>query len=731
MSMPAKCLVILAMLVFGCGTSDSGPEPADSHARMLALLTDVATDAAKNHPFLGTGTLPELKRELHNLSLPSKSKSHPIPSKTRVDLHRQIGEAELRLGQTAEAIRHLEAALAAAISAEEGPDADLVEQIRFRLAVACIRKAEDENCVQCRNGESCLLPIRDGGIHEKRSGSEQAAKQLNLILRLNPKHLSARWLLNVVQMTLGQYPDAVPEHLRIPLSAFESDEEFPKWQNISSDRSLDLVSLSGGVVADDLNGDGWIDILVSSWEPTGQVRCYLGTGDGRFVDHTAESGLIGIMGGLNLVQADYDNDGDVDILVLRGAWLGNEGRIPNSLLQNDGRAGFRDVTFDVGLGKTHFPTQTAAWADYDNDGDVDLFIGNEQFPSQLFRNDGTGHFVDVAWFANVAVSTGVKGVTWGDYNNDRFPDLYVSSLTGSNSLFRNNRDGTFTDVAQHLGVSTPSRSFPCWFWDYNNDGQLDLYVSGYWSNLHYFVADYIGEEHEAETDRLYSGDGEGGFRDVTTEVGLDHVTLPMGSNFGDLDNDGFPDFYLGTGYPAYEGIMPNRMFRNRAGTGFADVTTSGGFGHLQKGHGVAFADFDNDGDQDIFIEMGGAFPGDAFSNALFENPGSGHHWLKVMLQGRESNRLGIGVRLCATIADSQGTRSVYKWVNSGGSFGANPLTCQHIGVGSADSIQVLEVYWPTSDSTQTFTDVSVDQCLQIAEGDDNYQTLPKQLHSDP
>lgn len=154
------------------------------------------------------------------------------------------------------------------------------------------------------------------------------------------------------------------------------------------------------------------------------------------------------------------------------------------------------------------------------------------------------------------------------------------------------------------------------------------------------------------------------------------------------------------------------------------MTTPGGFGHLQKGHGVAFADFDNDGDQDIFIEMGGAFAGDAFSNALFENPGSGHHWLKVMLQGNESNRLGIGVRICATIPERQGTRSVYKWVNSGGSFGANPLSCQHIGVGSADSVQTLEVYWPTSDTTQRFTNVDVDQCLRIVEGEDTYQTIP-------
>ena len=158
----------------------------------------------------------------------------------------------------------------------------------------------------------------------------------------------------------------------------------------------------------------------------------------------------------------------------------------------------------------------------------------------------------------------------------------------------------------------------------------------------------------------------------------------MAGNFGDLDNDGYLDFYLGTGYPDYEALMPNVMYRNRRGTGFADVTSAGGFGHLQKGHGIAFADLDNDGDQDVFEQMGGFLPGDKYFNVAFENPGFGNHWIGVELVGVRSNRSAIGARIRAEVVENGRRRSIYKHVNSGGSFGANPLR-QTIGLGEAST----------------------------------------------
>src|SRR5262245_30278610 len=173
--------------------------------------------------------------------------------------------------------------------------------------------------------------------------------------------------------------------------------------------------------------------------------------------------------------------------------------------------------------------------------------------------------------------------------------------------------------------------------------------------------------------------------------------------------------YLGTGYPFYDGLVPNVMYWNRGGRGFADVTTAGGFGHLQKGHGVAFADLDDDGDQDVFEEMGGAYPGDAFGNLLFENPGFGNHWLRVRLEGRTSDRLGVGARIRAVITENGQQRSVYRTVSTGSSFGCNPFE-QHLGLGQASKVDLLEVYWPMTDTTQTFRDLPVDRFLRITEG---------------
>jgi len=162
-------------------------------------------------------------------------------------------------------------------------------------------------------------------------------------------------------------------------------------------------------------------------------------------------------------------------------------------------------------------------------------------------------------------------------------------------------------------------------------------------------------------------------------------------------------------------LMPNVMFHNRQGQLFEDVTFSSGFGHLQKGHGIAFADIDLDGDQEVIAQMGGFYESDKYSDVVFENPGFGNHWLKVALVGIQSNRSAIGARIQIVIEEDGQERSIYRHVNSGGSFGANPLR-QSIGLGKAAKIVRLEVYWPTTGITQTFASVPLDQTIQITEG---------------
>jgi hypothetical protein len=431
---------------------------------------------------------------------------------------------------------------------------------------------------------------------------------------------------------------------------------------------------------------------------------------------------------------------------------------PDSLLRNNGDGTFTDVTFDAGLGGVAYPNQTGAFADYDNDGDLDLYLGaetdlarnkaadysasafqkpyNVRAPCSLFRNNGDGTFTDVAAAAGVENLRFTKGVAWGDYDGDRFPDLYVSNMGDANRLYHNNRNGTFTDVAKEKHVDLPISSFATWFWDVNNDGALDLHANGYggpkiFADVGSVASSYLGlPTPGSERARLYLGDGKGGFREAGVEWNLSRITIPMGSNFGDLDNDGWLDFYLATGYPYYEGVVPNVMYRNREGKGFADVTTAGGFGHLQKGHAVVFADLDNDGDQDVFTNVGGAYLGDGYADVLFENPGFPNHWLKIRLVGVRSNRAAIGARVRLDVLEDGRRRSIYRDVETGTSFGSHPFR-REIGIGKADKVETLEVFWPTTGLTQRFKDIPADRMIEIVEGQEKSRTVPLRSFSFP
>jgi len=256
-----------------------------------------------------------------------------------------------------------------------------------------------------------------------------------------------------------------------------------------------------------------------------------------------------------------------------------------------------------------------------------------------------------------------------------------------------------------------------WF-DYDNDGRLDLFVAGYGSDTGLVAADMLGWDNPGERPRLYRNLG-GRFKDVTKAAALWRVWQPMGANFGDLDNDGRLDFYLGTGFPTYDAIVPNVMMRN-GGARFEDVTASGGFGHVQKGHGVAWGDLDHDGDEDVFIEIGGFYPGDGFRNALFLNPGTGARWLALRLVGATSNRFGVGARIKVTTA----TRAIHRVVGSGGSFGGNSYQ-QEIGLGDEKPV-AIEVTWPTG-KRQEFTDVPVNACLEIRENEEKLRRVERRV----
>jgi len=409
-----------------------------------------------------------------------------------------------------------------------------------------------------------------------------------------------------------------------------------------------------------------------------------------------------------------------------------------SLLRNNCDGTFTDVTAQAGL-LNNYPTQTAVWADFNNDGLLDLFVGNEivrdkvPWPEntpnfRLYINNGDGTFTDVGPETGIAIGGMIKGVTADDYDNDGWQDLYVSVMGKPNHLFRNTgtkgRIPKFVDVTQQTGVQEPNMSFTCWFFDYNNDGWPDIFVSGYWATMPNIVREYLGEKDQAKGDRprLYRNNGDGTFTDVSHDMNLDKLLLTMGANFGDLDNDGWLDFYLGTGAAPLTYLVPHRMFRNHDGQYFDDVSTSGGFGHLQKGHGVAFGDIDNDGNQDVLEVIGGAYTADRFWPVMFKNPGHGNHWIKLNLVGVQANRFAVGARIRVRITEDGKSRDIYRTVNSGGSFGASSLR-PHIGLGKATVIDELEIRWPGSGLVQTLKGpIPADATYELREGESSVKS---------
>ena len=693
---------------------------------MVRTLADLArNEGAWDNPW----DLQEKK--VASLQADIQAETNPIQ---RLILRRELAQQYLGGGMSEPAIATLEQLLS-----DYGPSlprAD-VETLNADLALAYFRLGELQNCTWNHNSDACIFPIQGEGVHKEQIGATEAAKRYAALLAdpsTNPENaLLYRWLLNISHMVLGTYPDGVPKQWLIPPEAFASDYDVGKFRDVAATRGLVAFGRAGGIIVEDFDNDGHLDVMISHMGLEEQLEYFHNNGDGTFTRMTEKAGLKGIVGGLNIVQADYNNDGCIDVLVTRGAWLHDKGRYPMSLLRNNCDGTFTDVTAKAGL-LNNLPTQTAVWADFNNDGLVDLFVGNEivrdkvRWPAdtpnfRLYINNGDGTFTDVGPQSGINVSGMIKGATADDYDNDGWQDLYVSVMGGPNHLFRNvgakGKVPKFADVTQQAGVAEPNMSFTCWFFDYDNDGWPDIFVSGYWATIPNIVREYLGQKDQAKGDRprLYHNNHDGTFTDVSREMHVDRLLLTMGANFGDLDNDGWLDFYVGTGAAPVTSIVPHQMFRNHQGQYFENVTTSGGFGHLQKGHGVAFGDIDNSGNQDVLEVIGGALTADRFWTALFKNPGHGNHWIKLNLVGVRANRFAVGARIRARITEDGKQRDIYRTVNSGGSFGASSLR-PHIGLGKASVVDELEVRWPGSGLVQTIKGpITADATYELREGD--------------
>ncbi len=569
---------------------------------------------------------------------------------------------------------------------------------------------------------------------------QKATALLYEYLGLDHDNLTAYWLLNLCYLKLERY-DELEEKYKVLFPGLGAQGSLSLFKNIAPKLKVDVLGYLGGIVIEDFDNDGFLDIMVSDYDAGAQLRYFHNNGNGSFTDKTQEAHLTGVVGGRNLVQADYDNDGFIDVFVVRG--VGYDGS--NLLLHNNGDGTFSDVTFEAAPSGMGSFSMVAAWSDFDNDGDLDLFVGNAvgritdtllsyryhneskskkeiSFENYLFLNDGKGHFKNIAKQAGVDRTFYLYGASWGDFNNDRFSDLYVSTYNGNNLLFRNNRDGTFTDVSEVFGPTKPWTGSSAWFWDYNNDGNLDIFASQNHLDENITVKSYTSPPYaEQFLPALYEGSKDGRFRNVAPKKGFQVASSSPGSNFADLDNDGYPDIFLGNLGLFVYGLSVNRIYHNRQGESFdvagnwigADII------HQDIG-GVAFGDLDNDGDQDIYLNTGGVIWQD--NDVLLENPGFGNNWIKIRLVGKVSNRSAIGARIRADIIEGNQKRSVYAYVDSGGKCGSNSLQ-QHLGLGKAVNVDTLEIYWPTSNTTQVFHNVPANVSLKIVEGEDKYSVI--------
>ena len=691
------------------------PSDATEKERWLRRIHDEAPADASN-PYLSDRYLDPWRQRL-------KALPKDAPFVEQFSLRWSLSLALVRLGELDEAIE-LCAECLRLCEANPAESKTYVPEVLFRLAAAHFRLAERDNCIARHNAESCIFPLAGGAVHVERRGAEAARDLLVRLLALpdSDLRLEATWLLNIAHMALGSWPEGVPEAHRLPPSALAPEAASPRWTERSRELGLAGHTRAGSVVIDDFNGDGRLDVMTCSMDLDRSLRLCRNDG-GAFVDVTKEAGLDRQLGGGALVQGDVDGDGLLDVLVLRGGGMFAPCEHPCSLLRQSSPGRFVDVTKDAGI-EVAGPTRSAAFADVDLDGDLDLFVGYEteraasglRFPSHFWRNDGKGHFVDASKESRIDNDSRVVGCAFGDVDGDGDPDLYVSNWLAKNRLYVNEGGGVFREEAAVRGVDGPEASGPCGFLDYDNDGDLDLFVAfqHHYRQIRTVAAFYLEGRVEMEASRLYENDGQGRFVDVAAERGMRRPLMATGCNFGDVDADGRLDAYIATGAHDLAALFPNALLLG--GDRFRDATFAAGVGHLQKGNGVAFGDLDDDGDLDLVCQAGGFFQDDGFADVAFVNPGHGRHWLAIDLVGVRDNRFGLGARIHARVVDGDGgERDIHATVGPGASLGCNPMRA-FLGLGDASALRFVEVRWPATGERQRVEGVALDGVVRITQG---------------
>ncbi len=437
---------------------------------------------------------------------------------------------------------------------------------------------------------------------------------------------------------------------------------------------------SSGASAIDFNNDGLVDIYSPG-------RLYLNKGASGFVDVLPSTKIIEGDGIFGAVFGDYDGDGFVDVLF-------EDLLAPGRLYRNKGNGKFVQVNAVTNLTSDRL-VQGSGWSDFNGDGLLDLFIGNDAGDNQLFKNVGQGRFQDISISAGVPIIGHTYGMTWGDFNNDGLADIFVAPYsafpeTSIKHLFRNNGDETFTNIATQAGVADSLASWGVIWLDYDNDGWLDVYIA----NIHTTTPGQVREN------KLYRNNGDETFTDVSTAAGvvgtISDESYAMGA--GDFDNDGWLDIYV-----ANSGTLHNLYHNNGDGT-FSDIATAAGLDDNSH-FAVALADYNNDGWLDIYT------PGELRSN-LWLNNGGTNHWLSIRTRGAAANYYGVGARIEVYIDGALQIREI----RAGDSFCSQNLNqTAHFGLGVQDMVDSLIVKWPGGGIDKHFSKTA-DQQILLVEG---------------
>jgi ASPIC and UnbV/FG-GAP-like repeat len=536
-----------------------------------------------------------------------------------------------------------------------------------------------------------------------------------------PDDIRHRWMLRVLTLMSGRPESTIPEQYRTKMPA-PAESPF-RLQDATDESGTGRLELGRGAAWGDFDNDGREDILVGA--ERAPFRLLRNLGNGRFTDVAAQMGLVDPVGlGCYAAQfIDYDNDGYQDIFLSSNGW-GGGGRL--FLFHNDHGRRFSDVTNAAGLSGT-VNAFGSSWSDYDNDGRADLAVatgiidpaGGDRL--RLFENEGNGKFREVGLQAGLTQKARWISLCWGDYDGDGRQDLLATSYDAGCFLFHNLGNGKFEDVTDRAGLRSSRHTYTAEFFDYNNDGRLDLFVSAYPDGgVKEMIANRVSGSTVPANKRqlLFRNNGDGTFTDVTEPVGITGWYGAMSSQVADLDNDGFAEIVLGTGNPELDWTEPKALFRNSGDGRFVDVAMLAGLIHFGMLHGIVFSDYDDSGNLGMFGSFGGFYWGTRETSRLYRNLGAGNNSLEVRLIGTRSNRDAIGARVTATVK----SRTTYHWVNGGNGFGALNSRIIHIGVGHNSKVDLLRIDWP-SGSHQSFPDVQAGRRIEIVEGKNAVRSL--------